>query len=190
MRWRSCLPFAAMLAATLTGCGWVGAHDAARVPGCTVPDDEDGLLDAYADDPVLAVRPQGARRAGDVIRSKGCERVSREDTTNTSVSLTWRLSRGYDDGALRRTFDPVAREAGWRFTPAGDRGPVADGSVFLTYCRSVLEVPSRLVIRSDPEQRVDVRPSTADRPPSPQWSVLSPAGIYVTIYADPTCPTP
>ncbi|WP_319463275.1 hypothetical protein [Micromonospora sp. RTP1Z1] len=190
MRMRSFWPMAALLTAALAGCGTTGAGGAARYPGCTVPDDEDALLDAYADDPVLAVRPEGARRAGDVIRSEGCRRLNKEDVSNTSVSLTWRPARDYDDPTLRRTFDPVARDGGWRPVTDGDPGPDPAGQVELTYCRDVLGVTSRLLIRSQPAQLADIRPSTAHRPPSPQWSVVDPAGIYLTIYADPACPKP
>jgi hypothetical protein len=53
---------------------------------------------------------------------------------------------------------------------------------------AVRDVLRRLIVRADPAQRVDVHPSAADRSPSPQWSMASPAGIYLTIFADQTCP--
>ncbi|MEU4777368.1 hypothetical protein [Micromonospora sp. NPDC023633] len=158
------------------------------VPGCSLPADVDGLLDAYADDPVLAVTPDGAQRVGDVARSRGCRRLNKEDVSSTSVSLSWRPDRDWGNAELRRTYDPVADAAGWRYAEIPDRGPAVDGESFLSWCRSVRDVPSRLIVRSNPTQRVDVRPSSADRSPSPQWSVASPAGIYLTIFADQACP--
>ena len=190
MRMRACWPLVALVTVALTGCGStdVGVR-AARVPGCTVPDDEDALLDAYADDPVLAVRPDDAR-AGDVVRGTGCRQLNKEDVSNTSVVLTWRPERDYDGPTLRHTFDPTASGAGWRYAVDPDAAPDVAGETTLTYCRSVRGVTSRLLIRAQAEQRQDTRPSTADRPASPQWSVVSPALIYLTIYADPVCPKP
>ncbi|WP_406044743.1 hypothetical protein OG799_09905 [Micromonospora sp. NBC_00898] len=177
---------AVLLAVTVAGCAAEGRLGL-RVSGCTAPAHEDELLDAYAADPVLAVTPAGARRVRDVVRSHGCHRISREDASNTSVSLSWRSDRDHGEAELRRTFDPAARDAGWRYTEVPDQPPTIDGGGFLSWCRSVRDVPSRLVVRSDPAQRVDVRPSTADRSPSPRWSVASPSGIYLIVYADPTC---
>lgn len=189
MRPRGLWPVVALLAVALTGCGWTGGNDA-REPGCTVPDDEDALLDAYANDPVVAVQPEGARRVGDVARSTGCHRLNKEDVSNTSVTLSWRPERDYDGPTLRRTFDPVASGGGWRYMVDPDAPPDVAGETTLTYCRDVRGVTSRLLIRSQPAQRADIRPSSADRPPSPQWSVVSPALIYLTIYTDAACPKP
>ncbi|MFE9655013.1 hypothetical protein [Micromonospora sp. NPDC006431] len=190
MRRRGFWPVVTLLTVALSGCGWADVTGGARVPGCTVPNDEDELLDAYADDPVLAVRPEGAQRGGDIVRSTGCRQLNKEDVSNTSVTLTWRPERDYDDATVRRTFDPVASGDGWRPVVDTDVPPDVPGESTLIYCRDVRGVPSRLLIRSQATQRMDVRPSTADRPASPQWSVVAPALIYLTIYADPSCPKP
>ncbi|MGR6319396.1 hypothetical protein Q2K19_28925 [Micromonospora soli] len=191
MRPRGWWPVAALLtAAALTGCARADGAEGPQVPGCTVPQDEDTLLDAYADDPVLAVRPEGAQRIGKLARSSGCHQLNKEDVSNTAVTLSWRPSRDYDDTSLRQIYDPVAGRAGWRYAVDPDAPPDGPGVATLTYCRRVRGVTSRLLIRAQAAQLMDVRPSTPDRPPSPQWSVVSPALIYLTIYAAPACPRP
>ncbi|MFR9776396.1 hypothetical protein ACL02O_10105 [Micromonospora sp. MS34] len=184
------LVVALLTAVPLTGCTRADGADATRVPGCTVPPDEDALLDAYAKDPVVAVRPEGARPAGDVVRSTGCRRLNKEDVSNTSVVLTWRPDHDYDEATLRRIYDPVARDAGWRYAVDPDAAPDGAGETTLAYCRDVRGITSRLLIRAQATQRMDVRPSSADRSPSPQWSVVAPALIYLTIHAAPACPRP
>ncbi|MCW3841241.1 hypothetical protein ONA70_14150 [Micromonospora yasonensis] len=190
MRSRQCWPVVLVAAVALTGCTRADGATGPRVPGCTVPQHEDQLLDAYAQDPVVAVRPDGARPLGDVVRSTGCHQLTKEDVSHTSVTLSWRPDPDYDGPTLRRTYDRVAVAAGWQATVDPDAGPDVAGETTLTYCRRVRGVTSRLLIRAQAAQRMDVRPSSAERSPSPQWTVVSPALIYLTIYADPACPRP
>ncbi|SCF30227.1 hypothetical protein GA0074695_5350 [Micromonospora viridifaciens] len=183
-------PVVALLTIALAGCGWTDQTPGPREPGCTVPEDEDALLDAYANDPVLAVRPAGARPVGDVARTTGCHRLNKEDVSVTSVSLSWRPDHDYDDATLRETFDPVARYGGWSAVVDPDLPADTPGELNLTYCRTVRGVPSRLQIHSQATQRQDVRPSSTDRPASPQWMVIAPALIRLDIYPYPACPKP
>jgi hypothetical protein len=178
---------AAVLMLGMTGCN-SEPEGGQRVPGCTVPPNEAALLTEYAKDPVLAVTPEGASRVGGLVRSKACERLSREDVSNTSVMLQWRLSRDYDEASLRRLYDPVASGSGWRSDRDGGPPLLAPGDVYVTYCRRVNGVVSRLTINAQAAQWVDSRPSTGDRPASPSWAVINPGGIYITISADPARP--
>jgi hypothetical protein len=175
-----------VLLISVTGCTSNGT-EAPRVPGCAVPPNEEALLDAYADDPVLAVVPEGADSAGEASRSRACVRLNREDVSDTSVSRQWWLSRDLDEPTVRRLYEPVARAGGWQTDPRGKPSPPppVSGDIRLTYCRTVVGVPSRLVIHAQPAQRVDLRPSTADRPPSPSWGVINPGGLYLSISAVP-----
>ena len=64
MRPRSAVSLVVLVALALGGYAVMDGPAGSPLPGCSLPADVDGLLDAYADDPVLAVTPDGARRAG------------------------------------------------------------------------------------------------------------------------------
>ncbi|MEV1145443.1 hypothetical protein [Micromonospora sp. NPDC049799] len=185
---RGAWPGVALLIVALAGCGWTDGAHGGSVPGCTVPDDEDELLDAYENDRVFRARPDGARRDGDLVRSTGCRQLNKEDVSITSVSLIWYPDREYDGEALRQVFHPLAQEGGWHRVADPDFPPVDAGVVHLTYCREVRGVPSRLLIRSQAMRSADVRPSTADRPPSPQWTTVASASIFLLVHPHPACP--
>jgi hypothetical protein len=179
---------AAVTAVALLGTFGCGTDEATgpRAPGCTVAPDEDGLLHDYAADPAIALVPDGASRTGSVQRQHGCIQADREDVTTTSVETSFTLSRDYDRGALRTAYDSVARGHGWAEDTVEEGVDALNppGGTFLFYCRAVRGVVSELIISTSPAQRIDVRPSGPDRPPSPQWQVTS-GGMTVTIEATP-----
>jgi hypothetical protein len=176
----------ALVVAGVLTARWLGVGAGVRVAGCTAPEHEEDLLDAYAADPVLAVVPAAAARVGGVDRTRACYQLNREDVSNTLATVEIRLASDPDGAALRGLYDPVATGHGWTADPAWVAGAGPEpGGVLLAYCRTVRGVTSELVLRAQPAQRVDVRSSIGPRPSPPDVRTLAPPSLYVSISADP-----
>jgi hypothetical protein len=176
-------------AAVLGGCA--GGDSASRdfagrdsAAGCTPPAHESELLDAYAADPVFAVRPPDAREVGQPARTLACrvDPDSPDDPTQTAVSQQIQTAEGYDAEALRALYDKVAAGHGWRPVPP----PRQDA---LRYCRQVRGVTSYLSIAAlDPRPQAGVRgPAGATPSTSPRVITLY-HHVFVRIAAAPEQP--
>ncbi|MFC7546188.1 hypothetical protein [Plantactinospora sp. GCM10030261] len=158
-----------------------------RATGCTPPTDEPGLLDEYARDPVLAVRPAGARMLS-LEHSAACH-VSPDwpdDHTMSAVYLRLSVPHRYDLDALAEAYRQVVVAEGWQ--PAPDPG-TGDA---LRYCKRIRTVTSYLRI-SAPDVRPEAGVMGPGGSPVPQPTPTRSRGgdIYVAISAAPTetaCP--
>lgn len=174
-----------LLLGSMAACG-----EPERVAGCRVPPDEKALLDAYADDPVFDIRPDGAQPRDGVQRSMACVRLNMEDVSNTSVQASYTVTRPVTHSQLRTAYDSVATGAGWHAYTLENNLPTPVGEFRLGYCRTVRGTTSLLDIWTQPPQSVDVRPSNTNRPSEPIWQV-SPGIVVVGIRAAPekaSCP--
>src|SRR3954470_8034398 len=113
-----------------------------RVAGCTVPANEDRLLDEYASDPVLAVRPGDAKRVGKVGRRTGCVQVSMEDVSTTSVTAQYEMSTAYGPAALRDAYATALAKRDWRADEPPPGPSWSPESIYLMFCRPVSGVTS------------------------------------------------
>jgi hypothetical protein len=173
-----------ILSATVAGCDAID-----RVDGCTAPPKESRLLDIYDRDPVTRVadnrvysEPSGGIRQ----RSKACRRTEPEldDSTITSVSVTYLPSRSYDAAALQADYDQVATGGGWiRVTRepqvlvdgfGRQHSTDEPGRIWLWYCARPLRTLSYLVV-------------VADQPEGISSGLVS-VEIRVAQPGDPACP--
>lgn len=129
------------------------------VDGCEPPPQEDELLQAYAAEPVFAVRPPESETNGSLSIEKGCREIGPEGTdsdvdhvgsygsTTTQVSRWFALDVGFPQEELTAIYDADIRARGWAPEPL-DLVPPADGGeqAGLYYCRQVNGVPSFLSI--------------------------------------------
>lgn len=157
--------------------------------GCTPPSNEQQLLDTFRDDPVFQVNPPAARRIDGPSTSNACRVLNREDTSSTSVTLSFELTRNYAPADLNATYDQDMRGRGW--IPVIATGPTPMQDTHLQYCKVVQAVPSFLSIDSSVAGAPELRASASAGVPAPPTPAgVSGARLVVSIVAMPDRPCP
>lgn len=170
------------LVAVATGMSGCSADN--RAAGCTPPSDEPGLLDQYAQEPALAVRPDGAQTLS-VQRSEAChvDPDWPDDPTETAVYLRLSVPHRYEHDALAEAYQAVVTAEGWQPAPAEPHSNAA-----LRYCKQIRGVTTYLRI-GVPDYRPQVGVIGPGGSPVPQPSPRNlQEEIYVAISAAPAQP--
>jgi hypothetical protein len=159
----------------LAGAAWTVREivSTPRVANCRVPPDEGDLMDAYEHDS-MARPPAGVTRRVRVERDKACvEKGLDQPAGPTFVSVSYQLSRPYDEAALHGAYDPVAKAHGWQPAPEPPKPDWEPSPAFKTpkaevrYRKRVDDVDSLVVVHAS-----DGRPMS---------------GIYLQVSFGPRC---
>jgi len=169
----------------ITACG---SDD--RQTGCTAPSNEAQLLEAFRDDPVFNADPPAARRIDGPRSSTACRVLNREDTSSTSVTLTFELTRAYTRDDLTAAYDRDVRRRGWAPVAVSIADPTSMDEAHLSYCKLVRDVPAYLSVDSVPGSAPSLRSSLSASATPAQTAGLKDARLVVSLVAMPAKPCP
>jgi hypothetical protein len=121
--------------ATVGVCGWfvVVRYNALAPLLCFAPPDQQAMIDAFKDDPLYSVTPEGGSLTDDKALSYECDNGhggSPLDPMFAEVTRRYTTPVVFTLAQLDQQFTPTAKKAGWLVTGEGESG---DG--YLSYCK-------------------------------------------------------